>query len=101
MREIEEKIIEIMKDNGIDIVATLPCDKAKSLFYLIPQHFHDVALNKEEDGIGICAGAYLAGGKPAIVMQSSGLGQFHECVDVPYQNLRAAFADNNELERRL
>ena len=74
MREIEEKIIEIMKDNGIDVVATLPCDKAKSLFYLIPQHFHDVALNKEEDGIGICAGAYLAGGKPAIVMQSSGLG---------------------------
>ncbi|HJH25222.1 MAG TPA: thiamine pyrophosphate-binding protein [Methanophagales archaeon] len=75
MREIEvKKIIEIMKDNGIDIVATLPCDKAKNLFYLIPQHFHDVALNKEEDGIGICAGAYLAGGKPAIVMQSSGLG---------------------------
>jgi len=63
-----------MKDNGIDVVATLPCDKAKSLFYLIPQHFHEVSLNKEEDGIGICAGAYLAGGKPAIVMQSSGLG---------------------------
>ncbi|NAS88688.1 thiamine pyrophosphate-binding protein [ANME-1 cluster archaeon AG-394-G21] len=74
MCEIEEKIIEIMKDNGIDVVATLPCDKAKNLFYLIPQHFHDVALNKEEDGIGICAGAYLAGGKPAIAMQSSGLG---------------------------
>jgi len=74
MYEIEEKIIEIMKDNGIDIIATLPCDKAKNLFYLIPQHFHEVALNKEEDGIGICAGAYLAGGKPAIVMQSSGLG---------------------------
>jgi sulfopyruvate decarboxylase beta subunit len=74
MREIEEKIIEIMRDNGIDVVATLPCGKAKSLFYLIPQHFHEVSLNKEEDGIGICAGAYLAGGKPAIVMQSSGLG---------------------------
>lgn len=74
MYEIEEKIIEIMKDNGIDIIATLPCDKAKNLFYLIPQHFYEVALNKEEDGIGICAGAYLAGGKPAIVMQSSGLG---------------------------
>ncbi len=74
MCEIEEKIIEIMKDNGIDIVATLPCGKAKRLFYLIPQHFHEVALNKEEDGIGICAGAHLAGGKPAIVMQSSGLG---------------------------
>ncbi|NQE52828.1 Sulfopyruvate decarboxylase, partial [ANME-1 cluster archaeon GoMg3.2] len=28
MCELEEKIIEIMKDNGIDVVATLPCDKA-------------------------------------------------------------------------
>ena len=74
MYEIEEKIIEIMKDNGIDIVATLPCGKAKNLFYLIHQHFHEVSLNKEEDGIGISAGVYLAGGKPAIVMQSSGLG---------------------------
>ncbi|NQE05330.1 Sulfopyruvate decarboxylase [ANME-1 cluster archaeon GoMg1] len=74
MCEIEEKIIEIMRDNGIDVVATLPCGKAKNLFYLISQHFHEVPLNKEEDGIGICAGAYLALGKPAIVMQSSGLG---------------------------
>jgi sulfopyruvate decarboxylase beta subunit len=74
MYETEREVIQILKRNKIDIVATLPCDKAKNLFYLIPRHFHDVALNKEEDGIGIGAGAYLAGGKPAIVMQSSGLG---------------------------
>ena len=74
MCEIEKKIIGIMEDNGIDVVATLPCGKAKNLFYLIPQHFHDVALNKEEDGVGVCGGAYLAGGKPAMIIQSSGLG---------------------------
>ena len=74
MYEKENKIIEIMKDNKIDIVATLPCDKAKNLFHLIPQHFCNIPLNKEEDGIGICAGACLAGGKPIILMQSSGLG---------------------------
>jgi len=74
MYETEREVIQILKRNKIDVVATLPCGKAKNLFYLIPQHFHDVALNKEEDGIGLCAGAYLAGGKPAMIIQSSGLG---------------------------
>ena len=74
MHEKENKIIDIMKDNKIDIVATLPCDKAKNLFYLIPQHFRHISLDKEEDGVGVCAGACLAGGKPILIMQSSGLG---------------------------
>ena len=39
MYEIEEKIIEIMKDNGIDIIATLPCDKAKIFFILFLNTF--------------------------------------------------------------
>ncbi|MHC1635898.1 MAG: sulfopyruvate decarboxylase subunit beta [Candidatus Methanospirareceae archaeon] len=76
MFEVENRVMEIMKENGIDIVATLPCDKAKNLFYLLHLNssFRCISLNKEEDGVGVCAGVYLAGGKPAIVIQSSGLG---------------------------
>ena len=32
------------------------------------------ALTREEEGIGLCAGAYLGGKKTAILMQNSGLG---------------------------
>ncbi len=33
-----------------------------------------IPVTREEEGIGICAGAYLGGKKTAILMQNSGLG---------------------------
>ena len=33
-----------------------------------------IPVTREEEGIGICAGAYMGGHKPAILMQNSGLG---------------------------
>jgi len=59
---------------GVDTVATLPCDRTRDLCALIPERFHPVNLTREEDGVGICAGLAMAGGRPALHMQSSGLG---------------------------
>jgi len=55
MYEIEEKVIKILKKNKIDIVATVPCDKAKDLFYLLHSdpELREIPIIKEEDGIGI------------------------------------------------
>ena len=38
-----------------------------------PEIIH-VPVTREEEGIGICAGAYLGGKRTAILMQNSGLG---------------------------
>jgi sulfopyruvate decarboxylase subunit beta len=70
----EDTIIGILKENGIDFVSSLPCDKARDLCFLLPDRFPHVALTREEDGVGVSAGAYLAGKRPAMVIQSSGLG---------------------------
>jgi len=70
----EERIIRILKESRIDLISSLPCDKAKELFFLLPHRFRHVGLTREEDGVGVSAGAYLAGGRPAMVIQSSGLG---------------------------
>jgi sulfopyruvate decarboxylase beta subunit len=70
----EDSLIGLMKDQGIDLAVSLPCDKAKDLCGLLPSSFETVELLREEDGVGVCAGAYLAGRKPAMVIQSSGLG---------------------------
>jgi sulfopyruvate decarboxylase subunit beta len=70
----EEVLIRLLKDQGITLAASLPCDKAKELFSLLPESFETVELLREEDGVGVCAGAYLAGRKPAMFIQSSGLG---------------------------
>ena len=70
----EDIIIRLLKDQGITLAASLPCDKAKEIFRLLPGSFETVELLREEDGVGVCAGAYLAGRKPAMFIQSSGLG---------------------------
>ncbi|AAM06668.1 TPA: sulfopyruvate decarboxylase subunit beta [Methanosarcina acetivorans] len=70
----EEKVIEIMKQTGIDLAATLPCDRIKNLLPLVSENFPEIKLTREENGVGICAGIYLAGGKPMMLIQSTGLG---------------------------
>lgn len=70
----EEEVITIMKKTGIDLAATLPCDRIKNLLPLISENFPEIRLTREENGVGICAGAYLAGGKPMMLIQSTGLG---------------------------
>jgi sulfopyruvate decarboxylase subunit beta len=70
----EDRVINILKRYEIDLVASVPCDKTKDLCFLLPDHFPHICLTREEDGIGVCAGSVLAGGRPLLVMQSSGLG---------------------------
>lgn len=70
----EEEVIAIMKKAGIDLVATLPCDRIKNLLPQVSKNFPEIKLTREENGVGICAGFYLAGGKPLMLIQSTGLG---------------------------
>ncbi|ALK06465.1 MAG: sulfopyruvate decarboxylase [Methanosarcina sp. 795] len=74
MTNPEEEVIAIMKKTGIDLAATLPCDRIKNLLPLVSENFPEIRLTREENGVGICAGAYLAGGKPMMLIQSTGLG---------------------------
>ncbi len=70
----EDLVISILREHEIDLVSSIPCDKAKDLCFMIPERFNHVGLTREEDGIGVSAGAALAGMRPAMVIQSSGLG---------------------------
>ncbi len=74
MASPEEEVIAIMKKAGIDLTATLPCDRIKNLLPLVSENFSEIRLTREENGVGICAGAYLAGEKPMMLIQSTGLG---------------------------
>jgi sulfopyruvate decarboxylase len=74
MANVEQEVIDIMKSCGIDVVLTLPCDKIKNLLAMIPASFKEVPLTREENGVGIAAGLYMAGKKPAMMIQSTGIG---------------------------
>ncbi|MDD1693394.1 MAG: sulfopyruvate decarboxylase subunit beta [Methanoregula sp.] len=70
----EGQVIGELKAQGINLVSSIPCDKARGLFFRLPEEFRHIGLTREEDGVGISAGAYLAGARPLVALQSSGLG---------------------------
>jgi sulfopyruvate decarboxylase beta subunit len=70
----EQKVVDILERNQINIVATLPCDRIKALLVLIEKNIKTIPLTREENGVGICAGIYLGGGRPVMVIQSTGIG---------------------------
>ncbi|VVB89382.1 Sulfopyruvate decarboxylase [uncultured archaeon] len=74
METPEKIVVGILKKNRIDFAASLPCDRIKALLIKIPAAITTIPLTREENGIGICAGIYLGGGRPVMVIQSTGIG---------------------------
>jgi len=72
---IEDAIVDIMLAEGIDFVCSVPCNMLAGVLKRIEQApvLH-VPVTREEEGVGIAAGASLGGKRPALLMQNSGLG---------------------------
>jgi sulfopyruvate decarboxylase subunit alpha len=74
VEEAADVILGGLKEAGINLVASLPDINLTQLLRVI-QEDHEIVhvpLCREEEGIGICAGAYLVGKKCAVVMQNGG-----------------------------
>lgn len=68
-------ILTALKDAGVNVVASLP---DRGLVRVVEALFQDneirhVPLSREEEGVGICTGAYLTGKRCALVIQNGGL----------------------------
>ena len=74
MQRPEEEILTILKQAGVNFTGSLPCEKIKTLLEMVASSFPHVHLTREEEGVGICAGAALSGKRPALFVQSSGIG---------------------------
>ena len=71
-----EAIYNGLKDAGVDFIVSVPCVNLSKLLNMIDEDkdIIHIPVTREEEGIGLCAGAYLGGRKTAILMQNSGLG---------------------------
>jgi sulfopyruvate decarboxylase subunit beta len=67
-------MISLLKNAGVDFTSSLPCEKFKGLLEMIEKVFFHMPLTREEEGVGISAGAALSGRRPAVFVQSSGIG---------------------------
>lgn len=84
----EESALRYAAAAGVDTVVSLPCDRTQSLFCLIEASFRNITVMREEDGVGLCAGLFLAGNRPMMHIQSSGLGTMLNAImtlSVPYE----------------
>ncbi len=71
-----EAIYNGLKDAGIDFIVSVPCVNLTRILNMIDEDedIIHIPVTREEEGIGLCAGAFLGGKKTAILMQNSGLG---------------------------
>ena len=67
-------IVESMKEAGVGFVTSLPDANLQKLLALVDAdaELTHVTLAREEEGIGICTGAYMGGLTPAVIMQNGG-----------------------------
>ncbi len=72
--KIAAEIVNALKESGVDFVATLTEANLHELIMLLAEDpaIQHVPVTREEEGIGICAGAYLGGKRPAMVMMNAG-----------------------------
>lgn len=71
-----EKLYAKLKEQRLDFFVSVPCQLLKELINLLENDSEVIytPVTREEEGIGVLAGAFLAGKRPAIVMQNSGIG---------------------------
>ncbi len=72
---IDARIVDCIESAGIDMVLSLPCNMLDGILQEIDTRgLKRIPVCREEEGVGIAAGAALAGKRPLLLMQNSGLG---------------------------
>jgi len=74
--EISQQIISNLKKGGADFFLSVPCKLLANMITILEadNDIYYSAIPREEEGMGICAGAYLGNKLPCIMMQNTGLG---------------------------
>lgn len=75
-KDIDRRIVDDLTRDGVDFVTSVPCKQLAGVLELIDRtaSIRHVPCNKEDEGMGLCAGAYMGGARPAILMQNTALG---------------------------
>jgi sulfopyruvate decarboxylase subunit alpha len=69
-----KEILAGLKEAGIQLVASVPDINLLELINLLyeDKEVIHVPVGREEEGIGVCTGAYLGGKRPVLLMQNGG-----------------------------
>ena len=73
---ISDQIVDSLVRNRIEFVTTVPCKQLAGVIDGVEAHpdILHVPSNKEDEGMGLCAGAWMGGKRPCIIMQNTAIG---------------------------
>ncbi|WP_417600319.1 sulfopyruvate decarboxylase subunit alpha [Pararhodobacter oceanensis] len=74
--DIHTQIVDDLVANDIGFVTTVPCKQLAGVIAELETRSDilHVPANKEDEGMGLCAGAFMGGTRSAIIMQNTALG---------------------------
>lgn len=69
-------IVDTLVSNDVSFVTTVPCKQLAGVIAELEQRddVYHIPSNKEDEGMGLCAGAFMGGKRPAIIMQNTAIG---------------------------
>jgi sulfopyruvate decarboxylase subunit alpha len=70
-----QAVVRGLREAGVDFISLLPDSDFSELQARVSSdnHFTYVPVSNEAIGVGVCAGAYLSGKRPALLVPTSGL----------------------------
>jgi len=73
---VNDKIVSDLVKNKVEFITTVPCKQLAGVIEKIEncKDIHHVPSNKEDEGMGLCAGAFMGGKRSAIIMQNTAIG---------------------------
>ncbi|MEP3524825.1 MAG: sulfopyruvate decarboxylase subunit alpha [Hyphomicrobiales bacterium] len=73
---VNDRILNSFVKNKVEFVTTVPCKQLAGVIEGIEKNdaIMHVPSNKEDEGMGLCAGAYMGGKRSAIIMQNTAIG---------------------------
>jgi len=75
-KAIDRKIVDDLVAAKIGFITSVPCKQLAGVLEVLETEpaIRHVPCNKEDEGMGLCAGAYMGGSRAAIIMQNTALG---------------------------
>ena len=74
--QTDKKIVNDLVVNNIEFATSVPCKQLAGVIEELElcNDLMHVPCNREDEGMGLCAGAYMGGKRSAIFMQNTALG---------------------------
>ena len=76
MSTVSQRLLEALKADGADFFVSVPCKLLGGMIDLlqVDDSVMYTPATREEEGLGICAGAFFGGKTPVLIMQNTGVG---------------------------